>query len=205
MNLDNIKQVWKQQKTENFSREEILKMLQKKSSSVAKWIFYIGLIEFVFWLLLSLSSSDNEKIIDNTTLSIIDYFSLVNYPICILFITLFFFNYKKIGAHQTIKELLQNIFRMRKTLQAYIIYNISMLSIALSVSVFSLISHNDKLLQIPSNTEHPILFTLGFLVGIILFIGLFCTILYFFYKLLYGFLLKRLSENYNEIKELENN
>ena len=51
MDLANYKKVWKNQPEEKnkISALEIYKMTQSKSNSIVKWIFIIGLLEFVFW------------------------------------------------------------------------------------------------------------------------------------------------------------
>ena len=49
MDLANYKKVWKNQPEEKnkISAIEIYKMTQEKSNSIAKWIFIIGILEFV--------------------------------------------------------------------------------------------------------------------------------------------------------------
>ena len=49
--LDNYKKAWDNQPEEKnkVSSIEIYKMAQSKSSSIVKWIFIIGILEFAFW------------------------------------------------------------------------------------------------------------------------------------------------------------
>ena len=58
MDLANYKKVWKDQPEEKnkISSLEIYKMTQSRSISIAKWIFMIGLIEFIKGDILKLKS-----------------------------------------------------------------------------------------------------------------------------------------------------
>ena len=51
MDLANYKKVWKDQPEERnkISSLDIYKMTQSRSNSIVKWIFMIGLVEFIFW------------------------------------------------------------------------------------------------------------------------------------------------------------
>ena len=49
--LELLKKDWQKREANlpKLSYEEIYPMIKKKSSSIVKWIFYISIIEFVFW------------------------------------------------------------------------------------------------------------------------------------------------------------
>ncbi len=203
MDLDNIKKVWKEQKNASFSREEILAMLQKKSSSVAKWIFYISLAEFAFWIILSLVVPERDVKIDRTTNSFMNFIAYTNHIIIIIFIIIFFRNYLKVKANQSINKLLKNIFNVRKTVQYYIIYNIAMFVISTIIGAVLILSSDESSIRIPEHVKDSNAYWAGVIVGITFFSSILLTALYFFYKLLYGFLLRRLQKNYDEIKDLQ--
>ncbi len=203
MDLDNIKRVWKEQKNTSFSREEILAMLHKKSSSVAKWIFYISLAEFAFWIILAIVFPESDIKPDNTTINFINTTTVVNYVIVITFIIIFFRYYLKIKANQSINKLLKNIFNVRKTVQYYIIYNIAMFVISTIIGVVLILSSDESSIRIPEHVKDSNAYWAGVIVGITFFASILLTALYFFYKLLYGFLLRRLQKNYDEIKDLQ--
>lgn len=65
--LDNYKKAWENQPEEitRISTSEIYKMTQSKSSSIVKWIFVIGLLEFAFMILSTFvfDISNDEKIL----------------------------------------------------------------------------------------------------------------------------------------------
>lgn len=203
MDLDNIKKVWKAQQTASFSREEILAMLQKKSSSIAKWIFYIGLAEFAFWLMLSFVLPESSLELNKSSKLFIEILSYVNYAIIIGFIAIFFINFRKIKAEENITQLLKNIFRTRKTVQYYIVYNLSMFVFSFILIVVWLMTTEPELLKISEEMRANSIFWIGFIFGILIFMVIILTILYFFYRLLYGFLLRRLNNNYKEIQQLQ--
>ena len=48
-NLDNLKDLWKNQGESKirFTQDDISEMVQKKSSSIVKWILIISLLEFI--------------------------------------------------------------------------------------------------------------------------------------------------------------
>ena len=61
MDLSNYKKAWKNQPEEEnkISALEIYKMTQSKSNSIVKWIFIIGLLEFVFWFVINYIGTKN--------------------------------------------------------------------------------------------------------------------------------------------------
>lgn len=204
MDLDKMKNIWKEQKTASFSREEILNMLKKRSSSTAKWIFYISLGEFIFWIILNLTLPDsNIPEFSDEFLHFSEILNIIHYTLIIGFIILFFINYKAIKVEQTVNKLLKNIFNLRRTVKYYIIYNLSIAVLGSIILFIWLINNNPKSFNIPENIKYPTVFTGGLILGILVFILILLLILYFFYRLLYGFLLNRLQKNYDEIKELE--
>ena len=54
--LEILKKDWQKQSAElpKFTASELYPMLLKKSSSIVKWIFIVSILEFAFWILLSL-------------------------------------------------------------------------------------------------------------------------------------------------------
>ena len=54
--LDILKKDWNKEKVDypKLSYDDIYKMILKKSSSIVKWIFIISILEFAFWIGISL-------------------------------------------------------------------------------------------------------------------------------------------------------
>ncbi len=203
MELDNFKKVWKEQKTASFSREEILAMLKEKSSSVAKWIFYISVAEFVFWIGISLIFPENQSELGEKANCFMRIATCVNYAVVIGFILLFFINFKKIKAEQNIKQLLKNIFNLRKTVRYYIIYNLSLFVGATLIVSILMFNDDTAEIKIVENMQNSLLFWALFVFSFIVIVAVFFILLYFFYRFLYGFLLRRLKYNYEEIQQLQ--
>jgi len=198
--LDLLKQDWKRQE-KNLPRvkaDEIYQMMHKKSTSIVKWIFIISIAEFLFWLgIESLSFFENSyDVIQQLGLGSFYRVSLiVNYVMVVVFIGLFFRNYKKISTDDSVKALMKNIIITRKTVKAYVWLNIVIFSISFMVTGYVTIdkvavddSINVKLISL------GILFLI-FLIFLLLIIG--------FYRLIYGILTKRLLKNYKVLKKLD--
>jgi hypothetical protein len=185
-------------------------MLLKKSSSIVKWIVVISLCEILFWTGLAFFIPETSKEFNNemglkTTFLIIN---ILNYAVILVFIYLFWRNYKKIQVTNTIKTLMGNILRTRKTVHYFVYYNISLAALLmLGINIFyylnkeklyDILKNDDIYGSIPPETFTTSFFLLQFVAGVIL-IGL----LILFYWVIYGLLLRRLKRNYRELKKIE--
>lgn len=209
--LDKFKKQWRRQ-DENLpqlSFDEIYKMLLKKSSSIVKWIFIISIGEVLFWTsLVFITPKSGYEFIEKVGL---DTFFLISnifyYTIFAAFIFLFFRNYKRISATDSIKELMNNIIRTRKTVRYFIIYNISFVSILLIIMNFTYYFNFDILIDMSFN-EIPDdeISRKGFLVGFFVIQFIFGLILIgamlLFYRIIYGIFLRRLYHNYQQLSQL---
>ena len=93
--LDKYKKAWNEQpeETRKVSKAHIYKMSRSKSSSVVKWIFIIGLLEFLlpfsayfFWDFDEIYQGYEEFGMQNFVM----YSQIVMYPIVLIFIFFFF-------------------------------------------------------------------------------------------------------------------
>lgn len=200
--LDILKKDWKRQEKNlpHVDSSEIEQMMHKKSTTIVKWIFIISIAEFIFWIgIESLSFFDDSyELINDLGLGTFYRVSLiVNYVMIFIFIALFFRNYRKISTEDNIKKLLKNIIITRKTVKAYVWFNIIFFSISFLVSSYMTM---DKMASgEPLKVKLiAIGFTLVALIVIILLIIL-------FYRLLYGILTRRLTKNYKILKKIESN
>ncbi len=209
--LEILKRDWK--KNENsfnqVTEKEIVGMLQKRSSSIVKWIFIVSVCEFLFWTLIGVVSTDESyfKKLEMLHLNnVITILSIIGYLIVFYFIYKFYTNYKKINATDSVKKLMQNILNTRKTVKYYIWYNLAMIFISfILVFVFSLIYDPVLLKMTKSITKDMNEYTFYFIISFVFIIFTLVIIVMFwlFYKLLYGILLKHLHKNYEELKKLE--
>lgn len=210
--LDKFKKQWRRQEKDfpQLSYDEIYKMILKKSSSIVKWIFLISIGEILFWTCLSLLSprSGYEFIRELGIFKSVVISNIIYYAIFIAFIVLFFRNYKKISSTDSVKELMANILRTRKTVRYFIIYNVSWMVLVLLFLNFSYYTNIDLLLEImkrnsgeeiASDTQFLYtFFIIQFIFGLVL-IGS----MLLFYRIIYGIFLRRLHRNYKELAKME--
>lgn len=209
--LDKLKSAWKKDESAypQFSEKDIYAMLHKKSSSIVKWILMISIMEFVLWLGLSFLLKDNQGAKDMEALNI-DYIttpmSIISYGIILYFVYIFYTRYKKISTTDNVKTLMQNILKTRKAVSAYIFVNIAYMAVSIMVLLLVMFNTHAGLISIIHKFEvdgHLLNFYLAAFIIAIIFIGVFVLVMWLFYKLVYGLLLKRLHKNYEELKKID--
>lgn len=189
MELDSLKKAWKEQEIESFDRDTILGMLRQKSSSIAKWIFIVCICEFIIMnLILIFLPEDSENYGDYYDL-ISSIETVLNLLLTVFFIGLFFKNYRKINSGDNVVTLLKNILKARRSVEYYIYINIV-------ISAFSILHEVYWLTYSKGDSWVVLIF------GALFFVPIGIGLVYLFYQLLYGFLLKKLRKNYVEIMKL---
>ena len=196
--LDLLKKDW--QKIDNtfvqVSETEIYKMIHKKSSSIVKWIFIISILEFIVLNSLSYlmpSEKTSESPIIELVISFLDYLS---YGVALFFMYLFYRNYRSITVTSNTKKLMECILNTRKTVRYYIIFNLLIVFIV-SVLVF----FNELLIESDKNIDNVKMFLTCLLM--LVFIAILVGIVWLFYQLIYGILLKKLNRNYIELRKID--
>lgn len=210
MDLSNYKKVWKNQPEEKnkISALEIYKMTQSKSNSIVKWIFIIGLLEFVFWFAINYLCTKNGALEPYEKLKLISFienFNYFHYVVVVLFLILFYRNFSLISTVDDTKTLMKNILLVRKTVKWYVYYNlinVVIFTIILNILIFNTPDGINILSGIDNesfNQEHMMSV---FIIAQIVVIAIMILILWLFYYLLYGILLKKLNKNYKELTKL---
>ena len=210
MDLANYKKVWKNQPEEKnkISALEIYKMTQSKSNSIVKWIFIIGLLEFVFWFAINYLGTKNGALEPYEKLNLINFidnFNYFHYVVVVLFLILFYRNFSLISTVDDTKTLMKNILLVRKTVKWYVYYNlinVVIFTIILNILIFNTPDGINILSGIDNesfNQEHMMSV---FIIAQIVLIAIMILILWLFYYLLYGILLKKLNKNYKELTKL---
>ena len=209
--LDLLKKDW-QKSGDSFEQVlevEIYKMLHTKSSSIVKWILIISVLEFLFWSLLTVFLNDDtyqSKMQEYGIENLMFALNCINYLVIVVFIYLFYKNYKTISTTDSTNQLMKNILKTRKTVQNYIWYNLAIITLSIIISIVLVFYHNPEFISLMENAVsngHKLLFisiTIG--ISILLIIIIIC-LFWLFYKLLYGFLLKKLYANYNELRKID--
>ncbi len=197
--LELLKRDWKKQEASlpKYDQKELYIMLQKKSTSIVRWIFIISIIEFLFWIGLDILGSMNgyDDYIEEANLGLFYRTMLiVNYTIIAGFIVLFFYNFKQINVTDNARKLMKNILRTRKTVKYYIWFNIILFSISFIYSMYKTGVSNFDFSQ--QELSIFILISFGIMLVFILFIWL-------FYRLIYGILTRKLYKNYEELKRID--
>ena len=208
--LDLLKKDWKKREGSlpHLSYDQIYQMLWKRSSSIVKWIFVISIIEFLFWGVINIFMADHEyweemEQIHLKEFTVATY--VINYAITFFFIYCFYKNYRKISATDNAAELMKNILRTKKTVKYYIGYIlISTALVALIHTYFMMDYHTSSTvvddMEKYSFTPLQWLMFAGIMIGgLAIFLGL----IWLFYRVVYGILLRRLNRNYKELKKLE--
>lgn len=197
--LDLLKQEWKKQNKNlpKYSQNELYSMLQKKSTSIVKWIFIISILEFLFWIGIEVLNylNDFNEIIDQVNLTYFYRITLIiNYVVIITFIALFFSRYKNINVADNSKKLMNSIIKTRNTVKAYVWFNVVFFIFSFVISNYFTLQHMEI------DMEGFIWgYILAFFVIMLVFVGL----LLLFYRIIYGTLIRRLYKNYEQLKKLE--
>ncbi|MDC0629069.1 MAG: hypothetical protein P8O96_03655 [Flavobacteriaceae bacterium] len=191
-------------------KKTLYKLINKRSSSLVKWIFIISLLEFVFWALISFVTSDAESLEQLKSYNV-DY---IIYPLTVFgylvlgyFFYVFYKNYKNISTTEDTKLLMERILKTRKTVKHYVIFNLVFMYISIIIGVYIEITNNPEVQALingidADGTKNLTIFYL-IIVGVsILAMVLITALLLGFYYLIYGLLLKRLKANYKDLKEL---
>lgn len=209
--LDILKSKWKSQASDypTYSTEQLTGLIAKKSSSIVKWIFYIGIAEFVLLTALNLFMMDSDQHVKyiemiGETLYYGSY--VVSYTVILFFIYKFWRNYKNISADQPTRTLMKNILKTRRTMKWYIWFNLAYVMV-FGVIAAIMVLFNDpafsELLQSAQFQEHKFSFMAKYISIMVFFFAVFCAVMYGIYSLIYGILLKRLKRNYQELKKME--
>ncbi|MCF6347806.1 MAG: hypothetical protein L3J20_05850 [Flavobacteriaceae bacterium] len=197
--LELLKKDWKKQEGSlpKLSREDISKLIHKKSSSIVKWIFIISVLELIIPYIpyLFIDYSKNTEFAKEFGLSsFFIIFSAIFYIVIIYFIFRFYKNYKSISANSNSKELMQNIIKTRRAVKHYIWFNLGMIPLMASILFYKIFNSTEFLEKLPEETSMTSVWLLAFI-----FILITVALLWLFYRLLYGILLNKLRSNYKEL------
>ena len=200
--LDNYKKAWKNQPEQASKRStiEIYKLAHSRSVSIVKWIFIIGILEFVilnsiyFFIDMDEAYAEYEKL---GLMNFIFYSQIVAYTILFYFLVIFYLNYKRISTTDSTSNLMKKIIKTRKTVRNYVLFNLGYMLLVMVVATIASIQTNLEDL----NNKKILFIVFASLIATLLILGILCL----FYQLLYGFLLKKLNTNYKELAKLDTN
>ena len=208
--LENYKKAWSNQpeNKDKLSAIEIYKLAHSKSSSIVKWIFIVGILEILFWGAINFMVPDDfyQVYQDLELTSFLHIFMILHYLIIAFFLYLFYRNYKRISIIDNTKKLISNILKTRKTVQYYVYYNLGTAFLVGIVVNTVMFSDKDKLTKImnPKNlamdmSQITTIAAVSQLIALLIIL----VLLWLFYKVIYGFLLRKLNRNYKELMSLD--
>lgn len=210
--LDLLKKDWNKPETdfENFGQTQLQSLLHRRSSNIVKWLFYISIAELIFWPIISLfSPKENWILLDQ--MNLIPAIWVINgaqYTVIFYFIYRFYKNYRSIKATDSVLGFMENIVRTRKTVKHYVIYNLTVMGLIFLFFNIEYYFNQDIILSFMGKTygeiANPTKFMKYFFIGQVVIAVIFLLVLWLFYKLIYGILLRRLNKNYRELKKMVN-
>lgn len=210
--LDILKAHWKSEKAfQKIPRSELYEMSHKSSSSVVRWILLISIAEFLLWLTIPVISGkeqDDDKgvqLISSLGMdNFMDIMSYLNYTVIVLFVIIFYFNYKKVKVTDNSKNLMANILRVRKTVTYYINIVLSLVVLRGGVLMYVYLSQDTQMAQVFKKAEQNGKLYIMIIVACLLSfaaLALIVFVVHLYYRIIYGFLLRKLSRNYEDLKK----
>ena len=212
--LDKYKKTWGLQpkNIDKISSEEIYKMARSKSISIVKWIFILGLIEFsigIIFMLLNIYQNQTYDMLatDLLTRKYLLYLSFLTVPFLLYFLNMFYNNYKNISVTDNTRVLMEMIKKTRRSVRNYILFNLAVIVLGSIIITFISLKNStrDIILQ-----NQIIDFQLNFdddesiIIIMIIITVIILTVIWSFYQLIYGNLLKKINRNYRELKKIDN-
>ena len=202
--LELLKKDWKENKSDdfkNYTEQELFAMTKKRSVSIAKWVFIIALLELGFWFLivyLMPSSSSEDKYQDIPFVDVVfNVMDIISILLPFVFIgSLLYLNFK-IRTEENPKKLMEKILLMKKCIQWYIRIFLGEVALFFIISMALSFYTNYYIL------EGEELVALFVSVMLIVFIFILVLFLRFIYHLVYGNLLHKLKQNYEELSRME--
>lgn len=210
--LDILKKHWKKDDSSfaQVSEKEIYKMIHKSSSSIVKWIFIISILEFLLWSGLSFFLKDSEvmKQFDAYHVeNIMVPFMVIGYLGLFYFFFQFFMNYRKITATASVQKLISTIIKTRKTVYQYVWFNIIYAVASSFIMIYIQFNYDERILKMISEMSAKgngaAVFYSIYIAITLIFLTIFVGLIWLFYRIIYGFLLKRLYKNCEELKKID--
>lgn len=216
-NIDDLKKSWQEQTvTEVYETSEIQAMLNKKSRNYVKYIFWISLAEFLFFASVSIytifSSDNNESFMNlmkRLGLKITNafelnfeylYFTLKIFSLLVTagFVYLFYKNYKQIKIECNLKNLILQIIKFKKTVNAFILTNIILLIVFIFVlTFFTIYTLKEQNIHLGHST------VIGLYVGIIVGLTFGIIVILIYYRIVYGIIMRRLGKSLEQLQRIE--
>ena len=211
--LELLKKDWKENKSDdfkNYTEKELFAMTKKRSVSIAKWVFMIALLELGFWFLIVYlmpsSSEDKEyyEALNSSPLIKGILYVLGEFATYLPFVfigSLLYLNFK-IKREENPKKLMEKILLMKKCIQWYIRIFLGEIVVFFIISMILSFYIESNSLE-GTELEELYLFAFVMFIPLLMIIFIFALFLRFIYHLVYGKLLHKLKQNYEELSRME--
>ena len=206
--LELLKKDWKENKSDdfkNYTEQELFAMTKKRSVSIAKWVFIIALLELGFWFLIGylVSSSEDSKHEDIPFVDVVfNVMDIISILLPFVFIgSLLYLNFK-IRTEENPKKLMEKILLMKKCIQWYIRIFLGEIVVFFIISMILIFYTRYHTLE-AEEIEGLYFFAFIVFIPLLVFISIFALFLRFIYHLVYGKLLHKLKQNYEELSRME--
>jgi hypothetical protein len=206
--LELLKKDWKENKSDdfkNYTEKELFAMTKKRSVSIAKWVFIIALLELGFWFLIGYlaSSSEDSKHEDIPFVDVVfNVMDIISILLPFVFIgSLLYLNFK-IRTEENPKKLMEKILLMKKCIQWYIRIFLGEIVVFFIISMILIFYTRYHTLE-AEEIEGLYFFAFIAFIPLLVFIFIFALFLRFIYHLVYGKLLHKLKQNYEELSRME--
>lgn len=211
--LELLKKDWKENKSDefkNYTEKELFAMTKKRSVSIAKWVFIIALLELGFWFLIGYlmpsSSEDKEyyealnssPLIKGILYVLGEFATYLPY----VFIGLLLYLNFKIKREENPKKLMEKILLMKKCIQWYIRIFLGEIVVFFIISMILSFYIEYNTLE-GKELEELYFFAFIVFIPLLMIIFIFALFLRFIYHLVYGKLLHKLKQNYEELSRME--
>lgn len=215
--LDQFKKSWQEQVVApKYNSTEIEAMLNKSSRNYVKYILWISCAEFLVILGMNIyylfAGEDSETYINilkklgvQNSVEVQSNFEhlylalkIVSLLLTACFVVKFYWTYKKISIESNLKKLIVQIITFKKTVNLFILANIFLMILyTLALIIFTNWILFEQHISLPKST------LIGFYVGFGLMMAISVALIWFYYRVVYGIILKKLSENLSELKKID--
>lgn len=215
--IDSFKKTWQQQNVApKYDSEEILRMLNRNSQDYVKYILWISIAEFLFIIGISVyyfrSGEEGSsflhilqrmkiQVTPQIMASLERFYSVLKFTsvgITLFFVVKFFRSYRRIHVESNLKKFILQIISFKKTVNLFILVNILFLvftTLLLTVFIFRTLALQN--VEMSSST------IAGFITGLIISLAFSVGLIWLYYRLVYGIIMKRLSRNLAQLQEIE--
>ena len=184
--LENLKDLWQNQPQtgRSYTKEDIYSMVRKRSSSIVKWILIISIIEFLlpYVLILMTDLETPSRIYSEYGLTnLTNYYTLFHFVVILGFFYVFYRNYKNISVVSSVKKLLEDILKTRRTVKYYIYFNLIIIGVLGLHSFYIILNSETFLSKLPENAN----ITVIWITAIVLY-AMVLMLFWAFYRLIYA-------------------